>query len=167
MRAKNLRRVGWRGCADSAWGLTRWFATRRDNASAPLESAVGQWCAGNKKYEKGDGVPGGWSLFSISNLVTASSRLGCGARRTPFAAEAVPAGESDTARPLAGHERYLFFRHDFVLATLAADFEGEREWLLLEGRDRDFGVSVDIGCGKKAAAILEFCVESYFLFFIT
>jgi len=38
--------------------------------------------------------------------------------------------------------------------------------VLLEGSRRDFRVSVDISCGKKAAAILEFCVESYFLFFV-
>ena len=58
-----------------------------------------------------------------------------------------------------------FFRHDFVLAAIAADFEGKV--VLLVGSGREFGVSVDISCGKKVAAIFEFCVESYFLFFIT
>ena len=58
-----------------------------------------------------------------------------------------------------------FFRHDFVLTAIAAYFEGKV--VLLVGRGREFGVSVDISCGKKAAAIFEFCVESYFLFFIT
>jgi len=63
--------------------------------------------------------------------------------------------------------RGYFFRHDFVVAAIAADFEEGGRMVLLEGRSRDFRVSVDISCGQKAAAILEFCVESYFLFFIT